>query len=356
MLHHFFFYFKNCIDLCSSLEYILYIITLSENRVKEGNMKELKKYEKQLETILNADKNNWSKFYLLMKEIEEKELYKEVNLSSFTAWVKDFSIKHKIHESVIWNRKKAGKVYESYAKVQADKGIEVPSIEDANVGVDSLVLLDKIAKKDADLGAELTQKAINKEITRDDLRTAYKTVRGDLKTSKMENRDKEPKTEINVQETVTAAKIVNGLNHSNWLGKECKKKHFKRAYELDKYKALTEFPVYTGTSKKSRRIDVLVAENITQDNHFSLNLHGVEIKVSKSDLVGDMKYTEYAEYVNYLWLAIPRDLIEVAEETAPKSIGILIYDDNKIMIHRDAERLNPLKLNESLTTLSLRLI
>ncbi|MDY6058708.1 MAG: MmcB family DNA repair protein [Candidatus Onthovivens sp.] len=319
-------------------------------------MKELKKYEKQLETILNADKNNWSKFYLLMKEIEEKELYKEVNLSSFTAWVKDFSIKHKIHESVIWNRKKAGKVYESYAKVQADKGIEVPSIEDANVGVDSLVLLNKIAKKDADLGAELTQKAINKEITRDDLRTAYKTVRGDLKTSKMENRDKEPKTEINVQETVTAAKIVNGLNHSNWLGKECKKKHFKRAYELDKYKALTEFPVYTGTSKKSRRIDVLVAENITQDNHFSLNLHGVEIKVSKSDLVGDMKYTEYAEYVNYLWLAIPRDLIEVAEETAPKSIGILIYDDNKIMIHRDAERLNPLKLNESLTTLSLRLI
>ncbi|MGO4993356.1 MmcB family DNA repair protein [Clostridium perfringens] len=319
-------------------------------------MRELKKYEKELETILNADKNNWSKFYLLMKEIEEKELYKEVNLNSFTAWVKDFSLKHKIHESVIWNRKKAGKVYESYAKVQADKGIEVAPLEEANVGVDALVLLDKISKKDANLGAELTQKALNKEITRDDLRTAYKTVRGDLRAAKTERKHKEPETEIDVQETVTAAKIVNGLNHSNWLGKECKKKHFKGAYELDKYKALTEFPVYTGTSKKSRRIDVLVAENITQDNHFSLNLHGVEIKVSKSDLINDMKYTEYAEYVNYLWLAIPRDLIEVAEETAPKSIGILIFDDGKIMIHRDAERLNPLKLNESLTTLSLRLI
>ena len=140
------------------------------------------------------------------------------------------------------------------------------------------------------------------------------------------------------------------------MGKECKKKHFKGAYELDKYKALTEFPVYTGTSKKSRRIDVLVAENITLDKHYSLNLHGVEIKVSKSDLTNDCKYTEYAEYVNYLWLAIPRNLIEVAEETAPKSIGILIFDDGKIMIHRYAERLNPLKLEESLTTLSLRLI
>lgn len=319
-------------------------------------MEELKKYEKQLETILNADKNNWSKFYLLMKEIEEKELYKEVNLNSFTAWVKDFSLKHKIHESVIWNRKKAGKVYESYAKVQADKGIEVAPLEEVNVGVDSLVLLDKIAKKDANLGAELTQKALNKEITRDDLRTAYKTVRGDLKASKTENKDKKPKTEIDVQETVTATKIVNSLNNSIWLGKECKKRHFKGAYELDKYKALTEFPVYTGTSKKSRRVDVLVAENITLDKHYSLNLHGIEIKVSKSDLINDMKYTEYAEYVNYLWLAIPRDLIEVAEETAPKSIGILIYNDDKIIIYRDAERLNPLKLNESLTTLSLRLI
>ena len=69
-----------------------------------------------------------------------------------------------------------------------------------------------------------------------------------------------------------------------------------------------------------------------------------------------MKYTEYAEYVNFLWLAIPRELLQAAEETAPKSIGILLYDDDKTMIHRDAERLNPLKLNESLTTLSLRLI
>ncbi|WP_280580197.1 hypothetical protein, partial [Clostridium perfringens] len=62
------------------------------------------------------------------------------------------------------------------------------------------------------------------------------------------------------------------------------------------------------------------------------------------------------EYVNYLWLAIPRELLQVAEETAPRSVGILIYDDGKIMMHRDAERLNPLKLNESLTTLSLRLL
>ena len=69
-----------------------------------------------------------------------------------------------------------------------------------------------------------------------------------------------------------------------------------------------------------------------------------------------MKYTEYAEFVNYLWLAIPEDLLEVAEIVVPKNIGILIYKNDRINIKREAETLEPLKLKESLTTLSLRLL
>lgn len=325
-------------------------------------MKPMKEYENELITILNADKKNWTKFYLLMKEIEEKQLYKELNLNSFTAWVKSFSIKNKIHESVIWNRKKAGKVYENYVSIQKDKGIEVAPVERAQIGVDSLVLLDKISKRDNKLGAELTEKAIQKEITREDLRNAYKTIRGDLHKNKVDNSkvstlsEKAEETIIKIKETITASKIVAALSKPRWLGEECNRKAFKGAYEQDKYKTLTEFPVYTGTTSKSRRIDVLVAENLRVKEHFNLNLHGIEIKVSKSDLVNDMKYSEYAEFVNYLWLAIPSDLIEVTETIAPKNIGILIYKNDKIEIQREAERLNPLKLNESLTTLSLRLL
>ena len=69
-----------------------------------------------------------------------------------------------------------------------------------------------------------------------------------------------------------------------------------------------------------------------------------------------MKYAEYAEFVNYLWLAIPEELLEVAEILVPKNIGILIYKNDRINIQREAEILNPLKINESLTTLSLRLL
>ena len=322
----------------------------------------MKEYENELITILNADKKNWTKFYLLMKEIEERQLYRELNLNSFTAWVKSFSIKNKIHESVIWNRKKAGKVYENYILVQKDKGIEVPPLEKAQIGVDSLVLLDKIAKRDKNLGVELTEKAIQKEITREDLRNAYKTIRGDLQKNKVNDKktmtlsEKAEESIIKIKETIAESKIVAALAKPRWLGEECNRKAFKGAYEQDKYKALTEFPVYTGTATNSRRIDVLVAENLRVKEHFNLNLHGIEIKVSKSDLVNDMKYTEYAEFVNYLWLAIPEDLLNIAEIVVPKNVGILIYKNDRINIEREAELLNPLKLNESLTTLSLRLL
>ena len=55
--------------------------------------------------------------------------------------------------------------------------------------------------------------------------------------------------------------------------------------QKDKAYSIAEFPVFSGTSQKSRRIDLLGIENITKDHHekYELNLHGVEIKVSKSD-------------------------------------------------------------------------
>ena len=348
-------------------------------------MKEILVCEKELKKLIGEDKKTWTRFYVLMKKIEEEELYKELGLKSFTAWVKDFSIKNKIHESVLWNRKKAGRVYENYQRVKEEQGVNILPIEQADIGVDSLVLLDKITSKNKELGAELADKAINKEITREDLRTAYKVIRGDISSSKQKKQDNSKEdNQINkdtkdtledlennnsdndnsdnldikekIKENVTATKIVNALSEPSWLGVAKEKKYFAGAYERDKYKALTEFPVYTGTTKHSRRIDVLIAENLRVENHYSLNLHGIEIKVSKSDFEKDKKYTEYADYVNFLWIAIPKNLIECVEDNAPADVGIVYFEKDKMYIYREAKRLNPVLIKDSLTTLSLRLI
>lgn len=340
-------------------------------------MREIIKIQKELKHLVEQDKNSWARFYLLLKKVEDQQLYKELKFNSFTAWLKDFALKNKIHESVLWNKKKAGKVYERYIETKKEQGIEVPKIEDAKVGVDSLVLLDKISKKNADLGAELTEKAINKEITRADLRNAYKTIRGDLKKDtvvknpiKVIEEDNELNENgksdiINIEakedhedntDNVTAANIVMALNNHAWLGEKEVIKGFRGRFIERKYKAFTEFPVFTGTTRKSRRIDVLIAENISIDEHYKLELHGIEIKVSKGDLLSDKKYTEYAPFVNKLWIAVPKDLLEVCKKNTPKNIGVLVFKDGEIKVKRQAQELKPKQVQEALTTLALKLM
>ena len=338
-----------------------------------GKEAEIKEIEEELTQLVEKDKNSWAKFYTLMKRVEDEQLYKVLGLNSFTQWLKSFAIQHKLHESILWNRKKAGKVYERYAETKKEQGIEVPKIEDAKVGVDSLVLLDKISKKNADLGAELTEKAINKEITRADLRNAYKTVRGDLKKDTGNKVIEEDNVlqeignddiiniESNTDPTdntgnVTAANIVMALSNHTWLGEKEAVTGFKGKPIERKYKALTEFPVYTGTTKKSRRIDVLVAENIKCKEHYNISLHGIEIKVSKWDFLNDTKYTEYADFVDRLWIAIPDNLLEVCKENTPKGVGVLIFKDGAIEIYRKAKKLVPIERQQALTTLALKLM
>lgn len=333
-------------------------------------LRKINELEKELVDIVNMDKNNWTHFYLIMKDIEENNLWKDIGEKSFTSWVKNFCIKNNIHESIIWNRKKAGKVYESYKKIKEEQGIKVAPIEKANVSVDTLVLLDKINKKSPELASKLTDKAMHKEITREDLRNTYKSIRGDI-ASKTYNWSKND--DIDVREdlihaegeidkalaneiNITAPLIVNALSSSSWLGVTKARKPFKTAFEQDKYRRFTEFPLYTGTSRKSRRIDVLICENLTCDS-WELNLHGVEIKVSKSDLLNDTKYSEYADFVDYMWLAIPKELIDVAKDNKFNSCGILVINgDNSIKIIERATKIEGLLKKDTLTSLSLKLL
>lgn len=321
-------------------------------------------YEQELEDLVRNDKNNWTRFYVLMEKVEKEKLYKQKNFRSFTAWLKDFSIRNKIHESVLWNRKKAGKVYEEYQQLQAQRGIETPNIDEVDVSMDSLVLLDKIQKKAPALGAELIEKTINKEVTRQDLRHAYKQIRDTAPPKKPGRKKKLSEEEEQAQKaefaenTATATKITQLLSNSSWLlGYEVGRKAFTKSEFQDKYVTFPEFRLYTGTTSKSRRVDVLALENVNVKNKLhEVNAHGIEIKVAKHDLLGDTKYTEYAEFVHFLWLAVPVELVPIAEETAPPTVGILSVDGDNIVKIREATKGEPLKLLNTLTVATLKMM
>lgn len=333
-------------------------------------MKDLNTIENELTTLINLDKKNWTHFYLLLKEVEEQELWKDV-YRSFTQWVKEFAMKTKTHESIIWNRKKAGKVYESYQRIKEQQGKYVKPIEESNVSVDSLVILDKINKYDEETASKLVDKVMEKSITKKDLREVYKTIRPENvsraprnvlseeeKKNLLNKRGGEQPVDNQVKEIITANDIVSTLCSIEWLNvnKNTRRQPFKSAFEQNKYKSFTEFPVFTGTSKKSRRMDLLIVENITSENTWNLNLHCIEIKVSKSDLLSDTKYTEYAEFVDYIWLAIPEVLIDIARDNVPKKCGIISIKKSGATIIKQPIRLEPLRKVDTLSNLALKIL
>ena len=330
---------------------------------------ELISIEKELNVLVQKDRQNWSSFYLLLKRVETNKLW-EGYYNSFTAWVKHFAETNKIQESVLWNRKKAGEVYQNYYAKKLEKKEKVDDIQSVEIAQDSLILIEKIARKDTELQKELIDKAINKELKKKDLQEAYRIVKSkrdeekklkeELKREDISTKDKE-KIKENIKElkisSLTALDIVEALKKYDWLyeGQKKTRKIFTDFYEQDKYKVFTEFPVYSGTTRNSRRIDVLVCENLTEER-WKLNLHAVEIKVSKSDLINDHKYTEYADFTDFLWLAIPEELIADAKETKLDKCGILVIKDNKVQVIEQAQRLDAIRREECLSRLALKLL
>ena len=60
-----------------------------------------------------------------------------------------------------------------------------------------------------------------------------------------------------------------------------------------------------------------------------------EIKVNKYDLLNDIKMFQYSKYVNYTYLVITKDLLDIAiDKIKDSSIGLIIpyYEGNKLKI------------------------
>lgn len=341
-------------------------------------LEELEEIEKEIKNVVALDKKNWVRFYLLIKKVKERDLWRVADKKSFTQWVKDLSLKTKTHESIIWNRFRAGEIYNSYAQRKKEQGIEVKDIEDTNISADSLVILDKINKHSPELADSLVEKVINKEIKRKDLVTAYNAIRpeqADFRTKEQiqravsngnETSGTKDKMDLEgVQDKITAANITTILTQLKWLGKTTTTgfKGYRNKSDADirineKARTFTEFKVYTGSSRKSRRIDLLAIENLTKDQFekHEINVHGVEIKVSKSDLINDKKYTEYAEFVDFIWLAVPLELVDFARDTKFKECGIIAVDKYNAVIIEQAQRLEPNMRMQTLTTATLKMM
>lgn len=68
------------------------------------------------------------------------------------------------------------------------------------------------------------------------------------------------------------------------------------------------------------------------------NLTIVEIKVARSDLLGDCKWTEYLDYCDHFYWAVPSELASIldGEQFLPREAGLIVADRYDAALVRQA--------------------
>lgn len=293
--------------------------------------------EKEIQEIIEADKSSWVQVYKLMTEVEAEKLYKD-KYSSYTQWVNKIADDMHIHVSLLWRRKKAGAFYSEYQKRMLDKGKKVSMDDLHGISPDNLVLAERIAGNDTVVADQLINKIQQGELKRKDLSSALAAVKrsraekGIRSPANGYEKLKQQKQHKPDQKKVTALDITAALEINRaWIGEAVDK-----IGRLPKYKVFTEFGVDSPGSHKARRIDALVVETITTEHPRQVKLHGIEIKVSRSDLEHDDKMSEYTPYIDRFWIAVPPYLVEYAEKLAMPCWGILSVDQENFTVIRSA--------------------
>ena len=312
--------------------------------------KELKEIEEKLSSYLKSDRRNWAQMYLLMKEVRNKELYAH-DYASFTQWVNNLADRNHYHQSTLWSRFKAGNVYEEYAQRQKKAGnTNIKSIEDVDISPDTVALVGTIANrsKDTKYTDELMDKALNHELSRQDLRDVNRKIRDEHTRNKQPVDENLDNIQIKQDDIKVTADMMVAAFEGDYSWLDATHRHRKN----DFYRVIPELPVHSGTSHHARRMDECVLENITDDHAYSnhVNIHCIENKVSKNDLIRDHKMGEYADYGDYFWLCIPKELLKIAESYVAKGWGILLVDENEtITVARRAEKRKCLFREKTLT-------
>lgn len=340
---------------------------------REERLKALNDIEGQLGQYLAADKKNWIQTYLLMSEVQDKELY-IVNYRSYTKWVNHLADSLSIHVSTLWSRLKAGKNYAEYAARAAEHGRTVPKIEEIDVSPDSLNLCAKVAGKNAVEMDKLVDQVVAGDLTRDNLRQAAKARKAAgefVARSRFDCVQAKDRTEM--EEKITAADIILALQSSSWLFSQstdnpiwekvitAPRESVKKTYIKEKYRVFEEFAIDPGTSRHSRRLDALIAENISVPLHADnpVNLIGVEIKVDINDLKNDCKMQEYTDFVDQFYLAVPdeEDIVNAALSIKLDTWGLIIVSkDGQIKVLQTADKLSAIMRDKTLNNLILKLL
>lgn len=333
--------------------------------MEDVNEKTLYDIEKELEDIFETDRKGWVKMYRLLNVVETKNLW-DYRYGSFSAWLRDYAGRKGISEALLWHRRQAGRFYDQFALRAKLAGITEPPLEEVEAPVESLNIAERIAGKSAGksdfIADDLIHKIINKEITRQDLSSAWKNVKAEnLARKKAYIEFREPPALASNIALITTNDIILSLRKNYWLPDALYEEDTRR-YVNDKkyivygyrgrirpmYRTAADFNVFNKATKKDTNIDLMVAENCTvdvADKGYRLNLHAIAVKVDKKDFLSTGEMDMYRLYADYCWLAVPEEICQDALEFVPDDWGVILSDGKTATVVKI-----PAKITEYLST------
>lgn len=150
-----------------------------------------------------------------------------------------------------------------------------------------------------------------------------------------------------------ASNMINALKESSWL---------KSAEHDENYDCIySVFPACRldfGRGLQTRRLDVLVAENLTETNRNSVALRGIAIKNNSHELVSDENLAEFKEFVDFLYIAVPdsMEMSEAAQFARQSGWGMISMDSSgKIRVVVEPLRHQPAFRDITLSNIIIKL-
>lgn len=327
----------------------------------------LSELESRLDVLIDAgDETGWAQVARILQEVADGTLWSPEH-HSFSAWVKAYSQRKGCAESLLWKYVKAGRAY----RAAREKMPELPPIESAQVSAECVATAEKIYGSDVNAIAHLLDRVNKGEVKTAEVREMWRAARkvSGVRTSR---HDAKPRDEGKGGDAEITAALTRALarDASTWIwGRETrdeaearKTANANRAYltrDAVCVRTLAEFPVRVESADRARRIDLaaVCVENQTTADWMDVTLRGVEVKVSDYDLTRDQKMADYSLFMDYMYLACPLDLVEVASELVPPEWGLLAYESesDSLSVMREPERLDAPRREQALMTACVKL-
>lgn len=303
----------------------------------DARTEDLASATEELVGLLSGKARGWAEIYALISRVEEGRLW-EAGFRSMTKWVEDLARRAGCQVQYIWRVKKAGRFYAAYAARHPD----APSADEVRIGDEMLADLDRVSEGDAERADAYVGAALRGEITKRKVKELVRATATRRRAARRSGGGAGAPAPAGGA-AASAADVIAAITPQALFGAGDERASRRLARgERRVFQVLGEFPCGSATSDRARRVDAMVVTNIDAGPGAhglpgcaadAVTLHGIEVKVAKSDLLRDRKHLEYEAYCDFCWFAMPQSLYSEVEADAAEWLsdgwGVLVLGDQE---------------------------